>query len=302
MDDLGVVDPLRLPQPVIRLARDTPRLVWVFVAATLIAVGRDLVGPGGLRLPVDLTGALALIARSLVILLPAAALMHRPTVRTEAPWVFWGLSLAAAGRLLLGPPGALGADVTPTDVGLSFANVGASLVPLLGLLVEACGWVIVAWGFVRRAHASVSIAGSGVAWLASAIVVGAAIVDLVTTTRLLANGVYSPVGVPLLELAARLAITLASATLVWVFVRQAASSRSVATIAAASWAILTACGAALVIATSGWFGLAPAEALSSIYGWTVLAFDVIPPVLLLVALAAGIVDMATDPRRGAART
>ena len=289
MNDIGVVDPLRLPEPVTRFVRETPRLAWVFVAATLISIGVDLLASPGTR-PTDLTGFLALLSRHLVVLLPAAVLIHRPTVRVEAPLLFWGLVGVAVGRLLLGPPGALGADVTPTESGLFYANVGSILVPLAGLILMAGGWATVAWGFLHRSRPDRSAALLGVACVASASFVGVAIGDLTSTVQLVTTGEVTPVAVPLLALGARVVMASASAVLVWVFIRRVSWDRSFAATTAALWAVFAAASAGFVIATSGWLGLGPAETLTRIYGRIELAFYVLPPILLLVTFAAGLAD------------
>jgi hypothetical protein len=297
MDDMGVVDPLRLPEPINRIARDTPRLAWGFVALAVLAVARDVLTPPGLH---PATAGIALVAagtRDLVYLFPAVALMHRPAFRAESPWLFWGLVLAAAGRFLLGPPGALGANVTVTATGLSYVGVESSvpsLVALAGLLITAGGWAALGWGFLRRGHRVSSTAAAIVALLASAVVVALAGADLVLTLRQLLSGELAPVAVPIAELGARLVMTLSSAALVWVFLRRVTADHSFTAIAAALWAILFAAGAGLDTVTSGLFGLSPAEALAPFYGGVIFAFYVLPPVLLLVGFATGLADVPTD--------
>ena len=290
MNDMGVVDPLRLPAPVVRLTREAPRLARVFIAATLLTAVLDVVATPGLQFPADVIGVLAMLSRDLVVALPAAALMHRPAVQFEAPWVFWGLVLCAVGRILVVALGVPRVGVTPDDAGLSFASAWASLLPLLGRSVMAGGWAAVAWGFLGRGEAKGSARAVSAAWILGSIVVGSGVANVAATVQLLAIGDITLGEVSLAALVVNLALTLISGVLVWVFIGRASADRSPSAIAAALWAILTAAGAGVTIATSGWFGLAPAVALTPLYNWIVIAVNALPPVLLLVAFGAGLAD------------
>jgi len=145
VNDLGVVDPLRLPSPIERLIRDLPPIGMLFVALAVVDVIGRTIGFVTPRVDFAHGDGVSILSsylpHDLLILLPAIVVARRRAADRETPWIFRGAILAALVELLWRPTASLVAGgISPDDVTpvVSLSVVHAALV--------AGGWVFLGWG------------------------------------------------------------------------------------------------------------------------------------------------------------
>lgn len=291
MTDLGVVDPLRLPEPVARLFREVPRLAWAFFALAIIdAASPVLFNPG---IDPASYGLLILsgLSRGLLIALPAVALVRRATVRIDAPRFFWALVLVSVGALhnLISP--IVDRLALATADATTFAQTEPSLISAVGGLVMAAGWLVLAWAFMPMVVSRASTRVTALAGIAIATILGSVIVALFTTVQMVGAFTNGDVAIGLVGFVTYLGSGLAWAALAWKFIRTISTDRSPAAVSAALWSVFIALGAGLAIASAGWQQYQP------FYSGIWIGVFVLTPAFLFGAVALGLGDRtAVTPR------
>jgi hypothetical protein len=237
IDDLGVVDPLRVPPVVGRVVRRLPLVGWLFVALAIVHVALEVPGRD-VSSPLTLVG---LIGRALVVLLPAVVLWRRPDAFAVTPGIVIGAILVAAGAL--GP-----VLVRSLDAWLP-ASAEPELPPLVDLPHLVVGIVFVAARAVGWLSIAVWLAAlrpdpaGPAAVLVARVVAAAAVVGTVVSLVALYLDVTPADAVAIEAGSLALALLFAVATIVWayvawVLVRQAGLLPRAATILAAAAVVL----------------------------------------------------------------
>jgi hypothetical protein len=189
MDDLGVVEPLRLPVGVERVRRAFLELPWiarVFLALTVAdVVARTL---GLIAPPVALGDPSAILVsylpRDALILLPAIVLIRRPTAGWEMPTMVRGAVAVALVTLVAHPTVAFLADNVFDDAptsALGPASIEAALV--------AASWLALAWGLRSLNPAEPTPFAAGLANLTAAAIILAAVIQFATALAIEAGSV-----------------------------------------------------------------------------------------------------------------
>jgi hypothetical protein len=297
IDDLGVVDPLRIPPVLGRAVRRLPVFGWLFVALAIVHVALEVPGRD-VSSPLTVVG---LIGRALVVLLPAVVLWRRPDAFAVTPGIVIGAILVAAGEL--GP-----VLVRSLDAWLP-ASAEPELPPLVDLPRLVIGVVLIA----ARAVGWLSIA----VWVAelrpdparTAAVVGARVVAaaavLATVVSLVALYLdvtpADAVGFDAGSLA--LAVLFAVATIVWayvawVLVRQAGLRPRAATNLAAAAVVLLVLAELVEAATSLLLVATRSAELQdlSIASFQATSYGFLAAMVALVAaFALGVGDPPSEP-------
>ena len=145
-NDLGVVDPIRIPGAARarRLWAGAPWLSRVFVALAAVDVVVRALGLFGTSLFIELTMPVtwitAFLPHTALVLLPAVIAHRRPNAVVELPLVTRGAILVALVELLRDPLGNLASGVAVDQF------VGPVLVVMAGVIAAAVGWIAIARG------------------------------------------------------------------------------------------------------------------------------------------------------------
>ena len=145
-NDLGVVDPIRIPGAARarRLWADLPWLSRVFVVLAFVDVVVRALGLFGTSLFLELTEPLtwvtAFLPHDALILLPAVIAYRRPNALVELPLVTRGAIVVALVELLRGPVGTLASGIAGDQLLVEV------LVAMAGAIAGAAGWVLIARG------------------------------------------------------------------------------------------------------------------------------------------------------------
>ena len=145
-NDLGVVDPIRIPGTARarRMWADAPWLSRVFVFLAAIDVLLRALGLFGTSLFLELTAPVtwltAFLPHDALILLPAVIAYRRPNALVDLPLVARGAIVVAFVELVKSPVGNLASGIAADQI----------LVPVLlamaGAIATAIGWVVIARG------------------------------------------------------------------------------------------------------------------------------------------------------------
>jgi hypothetical protein len=145
-NDLGVVDPIRIPGAARarRLWADAPWLSRVFVALAAVDVVVRALGIFGTSLFLEPslpeTFITAFLPHTALILLPAVIVARRPSATAALPVVVQGAIVVALVELLKDPVGNLASGVAVDQV------VAPVLVGMAGAIAAAVGWIKIAQG------------------------------------------------------------------------------------------------------------------------------------------------------------
>jgi hypothetical protein len=134
VSDLGVVDPIRVPAPVLDLAarfRGLPMVARLFIALTALDAAARTMGVIEPGVGGDLVGLFAsYVPRDALILLPAVVLARRPTAATDTPWLLRASIFLALVELLTRPTLSIIGNLLPPDAvdpNVAFAIVESGL-------------------------------------------------------------------------------------------------------------------------------------------------------------------------------
>ncbi len=295
-NDLGVVDPIRLPAWVPRGIARTPGLARFFIALAAVDIVVRLVGLIGPPLVVDL-GPLWLLSsilpRTLWIVLPAIVLIRRPDAEDSIPWVFRGSVVIALTTLAVEPLGSL-------FVSFSFEPQPISLgVAMLSSVLLTAGWLMLGRGFEAIRPRPATPIGRAVSTLvAVAFVLGAALSAL-ALLRSLNEPIEGIDWLILLSNALTIVTVLSAGYALWVIARglgdalRPVRATRLGVAAAIVWAVATILGS-LVVATFLSMQPLPTDAgtslLSEVSGLVSWMTAVIAPAVLVAAMAIGLVD------------
>ena len=145
-NDLGVVDPMRIPgaAEARRLWATLPWLSRAFVVLVVVDVVVRALGLFGtslfLELSAPVTWITAFLPHDALILLPAVIAYRRPNALVELPLVTRGAIVVALVELLKSPVGNLASGLGLDQV------LGAVAVAMAGAIASAVGWVALARG------------------------------------------------------------------------------------------------------------------------------------------------------------
>jgi uncharacterized membrane protein len=305
LEELGVVEPWRLPAAVEGMRARLTNLGWAFVALAVI----DLIGrwTGGLApgLSIDAdprTWTSAIGPHAFVILLPAVILLRRRDPATATPVILRAAVLIAAVEFARGPAIALASALSPSGDGSTFPAVsfGAQILASSATLVlVSIGWFSLARGLalitVAPASALARVLGFAVVASFALSVLGDMAVTLLGRQPL--PDELDPIVAPLFWIQ-RLAIygwTAGLAYLGWVVVRgvrdpqRPARATTVAVIAvtleAATALLIWTLASISIVAGGAWSELL--LAVGGSLGWIL---NVMPLTLLVFAFAIGLAD------------
>ncbi|HET7471735.1 MAG TPA: hypothetical protein VFJ71_01295 [Candidatus Limnocylindrales bacterium] len=300
-NDLGVVNPLRVPRPVRAIVQrllELPTVGRVFVILAIADLTLAFVAHG-----IEISA----LTSALTLLLPVAIVWRSSDVNTADRRVLLGGVLIASAELATVLFRALDPYLLSTatiEDDIAAMDVPLAVRGLLVMIATTIGWALVARGLGElrpRMNGQPRILGRILAAVAIAIGVGLAAVDLLAIASNLSGATLSlrPTQV-VLELA-YVATWAVTAWVVWVTVSRAGSTPVLATSAAAVAAGLWAVGAIPAIAVSFAVlvmrGDGPIDAQNAAI-WIYVLAAVGTAALFVVAFGAGLADSHGVPDEG----
>ena len=174
-DQLGVVDPLRIPglDPARRILGGLPALAQVFLVAVLVDIVARTLGVLGLPPAIDFAAPLSIVGflpHLAFVLLPVVVLWRRPDAAVETPLVLWGAAALALVELLSWPVTALFSTTTGDLTGRTVAQIAI-------VAVRTAGFVALARGLQRLTRAAPNDRLLGLSNLVFAVIAGSALLS-----------------------------------------------------------------------------------------------------------------------------
>jgi hypothetical protein len=297
-DDLGVVDPIRLPGWAKGSLGRVPGLARLFLVLALVDVVARAVGVIGPPLFLDPAQPLYILAgivpRALWIALPAIVLIRRPDAEESIPWIFRGSVAISLTTLIVDSLGSYLQRATAAPEAVSF------IAPVLNSLLLTAAWVMLGRGFeeLRRPREASPAARTISLFVAGAFVVSA-VLSLVALAVSRTQFEESLDTLILLSNALTIAVGLATGYALWAIVRgfgddlRPGRATRFGVAAAIVWAIaalLTALLGVLFLLLAPLptdFGTTTWSTVSVLLAWQTF---VTAPLLLIAAIGIGLVD------------
>jgi hypothetical protein len=224
-EDLGVVDPVRIPGAAAleRFWSRLPTVARVFLVAAVIDVVARFLGIAGLPPPIDLASPvtfLAFLPHLAFVLFPAVIVWRRADAPTATPLVLWGAITIALVELLTVPVLSL-VPVAGNDLTLWL------LLQLTAITARAGGYLALAIGVARETRAAPTPTILGLSNLVLWLIAGSAVISMLLTFLLPAADFGDPAWNGQVQLANALGSlpTIAFAYLARVLVRGTVDAR-----------------------------------------------------------------------------